>query len=621
MGDLKADLESAKRAREALESEVARLRDDLKHADEKQKELERCITEGQDNAAAMAFRNESLTRQLEEGRWEMGAANMEVARLRADNDTLNRQFLDAQKHSSDAAVNANRAWGLVNERDRELAFLRGYVAYLEQTSAGSREASQAAFSNMEAFYRNRLSFMGSKNQELQANLGKLYQFFRKANLEEVSKSNEATAQLTKVRADVIAVQQRLFTLQQRLAFKNKELKAAKSTSEKLASSRDELREMMAAMQEKDEETARNKKKNRAKAKEKRSAAQERTKVELERLESKIQEQEEDVRERQATQEKLEGELNAEMARQEELKTALKVAESEAARYKDIAEGLRRQVESLQSEGSDLAHVISEQSVTISALRDSERELAAEADKERRIATQRQKELWMKMDENDALWKANAKLNGYSFGSAHIILEQLGRNKGFLFVRILEGVHERLQKAMEAGSTREANDAVDNITIFLEAAVDRINDYVSLVIHDMTAIMAMITDINKFMPIKIDNRRDITQMHRMCQGVLALKEDVVPLLEDGKKIIQRRGWAGAVVGGPMLESSKPRPLLTDGSSLETFTTVQSVLEAPPQATRQLVDRLVQPGGRLVPNPTTQLGMIGDFITTLFGSKKS
>jgi hypothetical protein len=488
-------------------------------------------------------------------------------------------------------------------------------------NSSSREASQAAFSNMEAFYRNRLSFMGSKNQELQANLGKLYQFFRKANLEEVSKSNEATAQLTKVRADVIAVQQRLFTLQQRLAFKNEELKAAKSTSEKLASSRDELKEMMAAMQEKDEETARNKKKNRAKAKEKRSAAQERTKVELERLESKIQEQEEDVRERQATQEKLEGELNAEMARQEELKTALKVAESEAARYKDIAEGLRRQVELLQSEGSDLAHVISEQSVTISALRDSERELAAEADKERRIATQRQKELWMKMDENDALWKANAKLNGYSFGSAHIIREQLGRNKGFLFVRILEGVHERLQKAMEAGSTREANDAVDNITIFLEAAVDRINDYVSLVIHDMTAIMAMITDINKFMPIKIDNRRDITQMHRMCQGVLALKDDVVPLLEDGKKIIQRRGWAGAVVGGPMLESSKPRPLLTDGSSLETFTTVQSVLEAPPQATRQLVDRLVQPGGRLVPNPTTQLRMIGDFITTLFGSKKS
>ncbi|PMD60244.1 uncharacterized protein K444DRAFT_399607 [Hyaloscypha bicolor E] len=575
MGDLKADLESAKRAREALESEVARLRDDLKHADEKQKELERCITEGQDNAAAMAFRNESLTRQLEEGRWEMGAANMEVARLRADNDTLNRQFLDAQKHSSDAAVNANRAWGLVNERDRELAFLRGYVAYLEQTSAGSREASQAAFSNMEAFYRNRLSFMGSKNQELQANLGKLYQFFRKANLEEVSKSNEATAQLTKARADVIAVQQHLFTLRQRLAFKNEELKAAKSTSEKLASSRDELREMMAAMQEKDEETARNKEKNRAKAKKERSAAQERTKVELERLESKIQEQEEDVRERQATQEKLEGELNAEMARQEELKTALKVAESEAARYKDIAEGL-----------------------------------------------QRQKELWMKMDENDALWKANAKLNGYSFGSAHIILEQLGRNKGFLFVRILEGVHERLQKAMEAGSTREANDAVDNITIFLEAAVDRINDYVSLVIHDMTAIMAMITDINKFMPIKIDNRRDITQMHRMCQGVRALKDDVVPLLEDGKKIIERRGWAGAVVGGPMLESSKPRPLLTDGSSLETFTTVQSVLEAPPQATRQLVDRLVQPGGgRLVLNPTTQLGMIGDFITTLFGSKKS
>jgi hypothetical protein len=46
-----------------------------------------------------------------------------------------------------------------------------------------------------------------------------------------------------------------------------------------------------------------------------------------------------VRERQATQEKLEGELNAEIARQEELKIALKVAKSEAARYKDIAEGL------------------------------------------------------------------------------------------------------------------------------------------------------------------------------------------------------------------------------------------------------------------------------------------
>ena len=112
MGDLKADLESAKRAREALESEVARLRDDLKHADEKQKELERCITEGQDNAAAIGFRNESLTRQLEEGRWEMGAANMEVARLRADNDTLNRQFLDAQKHSIDAspAIASGTSW-------------------------------------------------------------------------------------------------------------------------------------------------------------------------------------------------------------------------------------------------------------------------------------------------------------------------------------------------------------------------------------------------------------------------------------------------------------------------------------------------------------------------------
>jgi hypothetical protein len=116
---------------------------------------------------------------------------------------------------------------------------------------------------------------------------------------------------------------------------------------------------------------------------------------------------------------------------------------------------------------------------------------------------------MKIDENDALWKANAKLNGYSFGSAHIILKQLGHNKGFLFVRILKGVHKRLQKAIKAGSMRKANDAIDNITIFLEAAVDRINDYVSLVIHNITAIMAMITDINKFMPIKIDNRRDIT----------------------------------------------------------------------------------------------------------------
>jgi hypothetical protein len=67
IGDLKADLESTKRAQEALESEVARLRDDLKHANEKQKELERCITKGQDNAAAMAFRNKPLTRQLEEG--------------------------------------------------------------------------------------------------------------------------------------------------------------------------------------------------------------------------------------------------------------------------------------------------------------------------------------------------------------------------------------------------------------------------------------------------------------------------------------------------------------------------------------------------------------------------
>jgi hypothetical protein len=153
------------------------------------------------------------------------------------------------------------------------------------------------------------------------------------------------------------------------------------------------------------------------------------------------------------------------------------------------------------------------------------------------------------------------------------------------------MHERLQKVIKAGSTREANNAINNIIIFLEATVDRINNYVSLVIHDMTAIMAIITDINKFMPIKIDNRRDITQIYRMCQGVLALKDDVVPLLEDGKKIIERRDWARAVVGGPMLESSKPRPLLTDGSSLETFTTVQSVLEAPPQATRQLVDRLV------------------------------
>jgi hypothetical protein len=79
-------------------------------------------------------------------------------------------------------------------------------------------------------------------------------------------------------------------------------------------------------------------------------------------------------------------LNAEMACQEELKTALKVAESDAACYKDIAKGLQRQVELLQSEGSDLAHVISEQNVTISALCDSERELAAKADKERRIAT-------------------------------------------------------------------------------------------------------------------------------------------------------------------------------------------------------------------------------------------
>lgn len=46
-----------------------------------------------------------------------------------------------------------------------------------------------------------------------------------------------------------------------------------------------------------------------------------------------------MREWQATQEKLKGELNAKIARQEELKTALKVAKSEASCYKDIAKGL------------------------------------------------------------------------------------------------------------------------------------------------------------------------------------------------------------------------------------------------------------------------------------------
>jgi len=616
MEGLDADLRSSKRAREALECEVAKLRDDLKNADEKQEVLERCITEGQHNAAFMAINSESLMRQLGEGRLEMEFANMEVARLRADNYTLNCQLLDMQKHSSDAAVNTNRAWDLVNERNRELDFLRGYVAYLEQTSAGSREASQAAFSDMEAFYCNRLSFIGSKNQELQANLDKLYQFFRKANLEEVSRSNKATEQLIKARAKVNAARGRVSTLERKLASKNEALIAAKAILTNLASSHDELSKKLAADEKNDEETARNKKNNRAKSKKKRSAAQKQRKVELERLESKIQGQTEDVRERQAAQEELEGKLNA---CQEELKTALEKAKSEAARYKNIAEGLQRQVQSLQSEGSDLAHVISEQNNTISALRDSECELAAEVSKERRIADQRQKELCMKMDENDALWKANAKLNGYSFGSAHMILEQLGRNKGFLFVCILEGVHERLQKAMKAGSTREANNAVDNIITFLEAAVDQIEYYVSLIIHDMTAMKALIMDIMKFIPIKIDNMTDKTQMDRMCEGISALKDDVVPLLRDGKKISERKGWAGAVVGGPVLESSKPRPLLTAGSSLETFTAVQSVLEAPPQAIRQLVSRLVQQRGPVVPNSATQLRMIGDLITKLSSSK--
>ena len=592
MKDVEADLEAAWRAREVLESEAARLQDSLKHADKIQEELERCNAEGQHNAAIINFRNDSLARQVQEGQCELGNANREIARLRVANNTLNRQCLDAQRYSSDMAVNSSRAWGLVNERDRELAFLHGYVAYLVQTSADSREASQAAFSNMEAFYNNRLNFMGSTNQEL----SKIYQFFQKKNLKEVSKSNEATVQLNKTKADMIAVKQRVVILKQRLEDKNKELKAAKNTSEKLASSRDEIRNMLAAIEKKDVETASIKKKNWAKSKKERSAAQNQTKMELERLESKVQKQLEDVREQQVTQGKLEGELNAEMARQEELKTALKMAENEVARYKDIAEDLQRKVKSLQNEGSNLEQVISEQNVTISALRDSECELAAEADKERRIAAQRQKELWKKMDENEALCKANAKLNGYSFGSAHIILEQLGRNKGVLFVHILKGVHERLQKAMEAESTREANNAVDNIIIYLEAAIDRTNDYVSLMIHDMMAIMAIITDIKKFMPNKIDNRKDITQMTRMCKGIQALWNDVVPLLEDGKKIIERRGWAGGVVGGPMLESSKPRPLLTDDNSLEAFATVQSFLEAP-----------------------LQLRIIGDLMTTLFGSK--
>lgn len=562
-----------KKEKEALQGKLAGLQGELNAALREKETLQQYIHEGKSSAATIEQRNGTLRQELTEGRWDTDAVHRHNERLQAEVSMWQDQVVDLQKQSYNALLQAEHAWGEVAGREQYINGMHGYIAYVENHSAEGRAASHAAFRNMEAFFHTQLNSASSQSRELRVNLDNLGRFVDEKMSEDRSKQEALTKQLITARANVRVAEDRQKTLEQKLVASGEEIKAIQETSASLVKARESLNKQLlndldrnkraqasaSAMHRRAQAKAKRMAKETAQAT---AAAEEGMRNEITRLGKKIKEQGEKALAEQMHHDKLKGDISAEQVRRRDFQAALEAAERDTAHHKELSESLKRRIQSMKTQGSGLEQAIRDQEVTIQRLRDRAKELEAEAVKERRIAAHRRDELHDQMTVNDLRAKDNAVLRGYSLANTHAIIEELGRNKKFLFVHILEEVVGRLDKIDSAPA---ANRAVDGIRAFLYGARERLNDYKTLVCEDMDAINNLIRDVENRTPVKIADKDDIEQVTCLFNGVKALMIDVSSLLMAAKAEMAVQGSEQDSKNRRMLDSSQSAGLLTGGAS--------------------------------------------------------
>ncbi|OAG38298.1 hypothetical protein AYO21_07524 [Fonsecaea monophora] len=566
-------LEVEKKEKEGLQEKVAGLQSELNAARREHETLQQRIDEGKSSAATIDQQNGTLRQELVEGRWDTDAVHRHNEGLQMEISMLQDQVMDLQAQSYNAFVQAEHAWEEVVGRDRYIHGMHGHIAFIESHSAEGRAASHAAFQNMEGFFQTQLNSASSESRELRDNLANLQRFVDERTKDDESKQDALTKQLATARANVSVAEHRQKTLEYKLLKSGKEIKAIKQTSASLVEARDSLNKQLLNDLDKNKKArasaSAKHRKTQAKAKQvaketaqATAAAEELMRKEIARLGNKIKEQEAMVLAEQMHHDKLESDISAEQKRQKDFQVALAAAERDAAHHKELTESLQRRIKSMKTRGSGLSQAIRDQEVTIQRLHDRAKELEAEAVKERRLAALRQDELDAQRAINDQQAKDNAALRGYSLANTHAMIEELGRDKYSVFVRILEEVFGRVANLDSAPA---ANRAVDGVRAFLSGARERINDYKTLVYDDMDAINNLISDIEKITPARAANKDDIEQVMRLFGGVKALELDVSSLLLGAKAEIATRGPGQDSKNRRMMDFTNPAGLLTGGAS--------------------------------------------------------
>ncbi|KAI0976379.1 hypothetical protein F4678DRAFT_223068 [Xylaria arbuscula] len=506
--------------------------------------VQQCVEHDKRNTAIAKQQNEVLKQEVLEGRWDIDAVHRRNERLCGEVDMLQHQLIELQNQHCHAVLQAEHAWGEVRNRDQYIHGMHRYVAFVENYSNEGKAASHAAFQNMETFSQSQLHLASLESQCLQDNLAKLQRFIDKITNEDKFEQKALMDQLVTAKAEVLVAQQRQNVLEYKLSKSNEEIEAIQRTSTSLVNARNLLRKKLV----KNQKTNANLKQTEAMAKEAaKKAALEATRAtaaaekqmlnEITRLEEKIEEQKAEVQVQQVLQNDLKNSISAEQQRQREFEISLKAAESKASRYKELNENLKSRIKSMKTGGSTLTQTIRNQEIIIQQLRDREKKLEAEAAKERRIASQYQKELWRQKETNDVLAQVNSQLRGYNLGNTHTMLEELGRNRSYLNVRILKNVLRRLSEynTLSAGIA-----AMDNIRGFLLSAREAINDYMNLIVQDVKAIDGLIHNIKEMTPAIAYKEEDNSLLVKFAQGLQDLKGEVRLALEFSEADVVSRG---------------------------------------------------------------------------------